>query len=240
MRSTFLIVLTLVLMISLAVHAQPETFFDKADQFLKTCVRDGRVDYEALKKNPAELNDFVQTIATFDSTALAKGNPRKAFWINTYNILVIDGIVANYPTDSPMDIEGFFDTVIRTTAGKELTLNDIENKYVREVYHDARIHFVLVCAAKGCPPIIAEAYRPETLDAQLNRRTKAVLNDPDFIRVNDEEKEVLVSEIFNWYKTDFEMGGKTILEYINQFRETPIPTNFAIGYYDYDWELNAL
>lgn len=227
-------------MISLAMYAQPEAFFDKVDHFLKICVKDGRVDYKALKKNPAELNELVQIIASFDSSALAEGNPQKAFWINTYNILVIDGIVANYPTDSPLDIEGFFKTVPRLAAGKELTLDEIENNYIREVYHDARIHFVLVCAAKGCPPITDEAYRPETLDARLNRRTKAVLNDPDFIRVNDEEKEVLVSEIFNWYKADFEMGGKTILEYINQFREKNIPANFAIGYYEYDWDLNSL
>jgi hypothetical protein len=224
----------------MAASAQPETFFDKVDHFLKTCVKDGLVNYKALKKNPEELNKLVQIIASFDSSALAVGNPQKAFWINTYNILVINGIVANYPTDSPLDIEGFFKTVPRTAAGKELTLDDIENKHIREVYHDARIHFALVCAAKGCPPITDEAYRPETLDDQLDHRTKAILNDPDFIRVNYEEKEVLVSEIFNWYKTDFEMEGNTILEYINQFREKSIPTNFAIGYYDYNWDLNSL
>lgn len=227
-------------MISLVANAQPETFFEKVDHFLKTCVKDGRVDYKALKKNPAELNNLVQTITSFDSSALGEGNPQKAFWINTYNILVINGIVANYPTDSPLDIEGFFKTVPRLAAGKELTLDDIENKYIREVYHDARIHFVLVCAAKSCPPIINEAYRPEILDDQIDRRTKAVLNDPDFIQVNSGEKEVLVSEIFNWYKADFEMNGKTILEYINQFREKSIPTNFAIGYYSYNWDLNSL
>ena len=240
MRYTFLMLLIPVLMISLAANAQPETFFDKVDNFLKTCVKDGRVDYKALKKNPAQLENLVQTIATFDSSVLAEGNTQKAFWINVYNILVINGIVIEFPTDSPLNIEGFFKTIPRLAAGKELTLDDIENKYIREVYHDARIHFALVCAAKGCPPIISDSYRPDILDAQLDRRTKAILNDPDFIQINYEEKEVLISEIFNWFKADFEQDGKTILEYINQFREKSIPTNFAIGYYSYDWDLNTL
>jgi len=87
---------------------------------------------------------------------------------------------------------------------------------------------------------VAVSSSGDTLDAQLDRRAKAILNDPDFIQVNYEEKEVLVSEIFNWYKTEFEMGGNTILEFINRFREKSIPTNFAIGYYDYDWDLNSL
>ena len=51
MRNTFLMNLTFILLMSLAMNAQQETFFDKVDQFLKTCVKDGRVDYKALKKN---------------------------------------------------------------------------------------------------------------------------------------------------------------------------------------------
>lgn len=222
------------------IHAQgaSEIFFNQTDAFLKKYVQNGRVDYKTIKKNPAELNQLVQALETFDLSGLPEGSSQKAFWINAYNILVIKGIVEKYPVDSPLKIEGFFKTIPRTAARAIATLDDIENKYIREAYGDARIHFALVCAARGCPPLASEAYRPETLDEQLELCAKKSLNDDRFIRVDVAQKEVLLSEIFNWFKTDFEKGGKTILEFINQYRAELIPLNFAIGYYEYDWKLN--
>lgn len=65
---------------------------------------------------------------------------------------------------------------------------------------------MLVCGAIGCPPIINAAYKPETLENQLQQQTKKALNNPNFIKV--EGKTVLVSEIFKWYKEDFVKKGK--------------------------------
>ena len=39
-----------------------------------------------------------------------------------------------------------------------MTLNDLENERLRKPYNDPRIHFALVCAAKGCPGLSREAY----------------------------------------------------------------------------------
>jgi hypothetical protein len=41
----------------------------------------------------------------------------------------------------------------------------------------------LVCGAIGCPPLINEAYLPNTLEAQLETQTKIALNE-NFIKVN--------------------------------------------------------
>ncbi|WP_348647892.1 DUF547 domain-containing protein [Arenibacter sp. F20364] len=35
-------------------------------------------------------------------------NVYQAFWINTYNLLVIKGIVDHYPVKSPLDVPSFF------------------------------------------------------------------------------------------------------------------------------------
>ena len=122
-------------------------------------------------------------------------------------------------------------------GGANLTLNDIENKKLRAVFDDARIHFVLVCGAKGCPPLIASAYRPETLNKQLTRQTRLALNNEQFIRVA--KNKVAVSEIFTWYREDFLSAQKTVLDYINTYRNQPISSDSKLEYYSYDWRLNA-
>ena len=65
---------------------------------------------------------------------------------------------------------------------------------------DARLHFALVCAAKGCPKIIEEAYQPDQLDSQLDRQTSLAVNDPTFIKVDYGKNTASLSQIFEWYK----------------------------------------
>ncbi|MDN5205561.1 DUF547 domain-containing protein [Fulvivirgaceae bacterium BMA10] len=227
------------LVVSLTSQAQGplNSFTNDADKFFAKHVANGLVDYETIKKNPAELNQLVKKIEGM-SVGSASESQKKAFYINSYNLLVINGIVQNYPTKSPLDIGGFFDTKKRSIAGERLTLNDIENKKLRETTKDSRVHFVLVCAALGCPKITNFAYKPATLDAQLDRQTKLAINDPNFIRVKDNEKKVYISEIFKWYTADFTNESKTLLAYLNRFKNTKVPNDYKVDYYTYDWALN--
>ena len=78
---------------------------------------------------------------------------------------------------------------------------------------------------------------PATLDAQLDSRTRAAMNDPYFIRFKEGDQRAEVSQIFNWYAIDFG-GPESVLEYINQFRTLPIPPATQIDFYEYDWKLN--
>ena len=161
----------------------------------------------------------------------------QAFWINGYNISVIKGIVDNYPIKSPLDKAGFFDKKKYAIGGKSITLNDIENKLLRANFpKEARFHFVLVCAGLGCPPIISNAYKPNTLDSQLEKQTKLALNDSNFIRVKG--KKVQLSQLFEWYKGDFTQGGISEIDYVNKYRNEKIAEGTKIGYYTYDWALN--
>lgn len=213
------------------------SFLSKTDDFLKANVSNGKVDYQKIKTDAASLNELVETISKMD-VSKENANAQKAFLINAYNLLLIKGIIAKYPVKSPMDIAGLFDKITHTIAGKKHTLNDIENKLIRAKYNDARIHFVLVCGALGCPPIINTVYKPETLEEQLNKQAKIALNNPAFIKVNAGSKKVELSQIFEWYKGDFITKGKNEIDYINQFRDAKIDEKSKISYYPYDWTLN--
>ncbi len=234
------IYLILVILISASVANGQTTmngFFNEADKLFKSHVSNGLVDYSAIKSNPTKLNTLVKYIGSA-SLADASKQEKKAFYINAYNVLVIKQIIKNYPVKSPMDVAGFFDKNKHKVAGENLALNDLENKKLRAVYKDSRLHFVLVCAALSCPSIASYAYKPATLEQQLNARTRIALNSASFIRVKSTDKKVLISEIFKWYKADFTNETGTLTAYLNKYRKRKVPAGYKVGYYTYNWTLN--
>lgn len=225
------------LLISFTISAQDlETFFSKTNAFLGEHVKNGKVAYSDIHKDQSTLDEILK-IAKGISIQSSDANNYKAFWINAYNIAVIKGIIDNYPTKSPLDNKGFFDKTVYSLGGKEVTLNSIENELLRAKFKDARFHFVLVCGAVGCPPLINNAYLPSTLDSQLDTQTKKALNG-NFLKVNTKKKRVEVSEIMKWYKEDFVTDGMSEIDFINTYRTEQIPNNFKLSYFTYNWSLN--
>ncbi len=224
----------------LSAHAQHvEAFFQRTDAFLKSAVnREGLVRYAAIHQQPDALQALVRELAQFPLERLQSRAGQKAFWINAYNLLVIHGVVQFYPIQSPKDVPGFFNKRKHRVAGRLLTLDQIEHDILRKQYPDPRLHFVLVCAAKSCPYLIPEAFVPDRLEAQLEKRARAILNDARYVRVDTGRKTVFVSEIFKWYESDFLQQARSIIEYLNQYRTTPVPSGYAVRFIPYDWSLN--
>jgi hypothetical protein len=234
MKKSFLTILLIIVATINSAAQTTETFFKEVTIFLSIYTKAGKVDYKALANNPSSLDKLV-SLTKEVSLAGADVKIAQAFWINAYNMSVIKGIVANYPIKSPLDKKGFFDTTKYEIAGQKITLNDIENKKLRAKFSDARFHFVLVCGALGCPPIIEEAYMPNTLDAQLEQQTKKALNRDSFIKVS--KGKVAFSEIFKWYKEDFVKDGNEI-DFLNKYRKEKVASDSKVTYYSYDWRLN--
>lgn len=230
--------LLVVLMLQISVAQNTSKFFSDANTFFKTYVKNGKVDYKAIKDNRSTLEELMR-LAEGISVSVDDQKTYQAFWINSYNLSVISGIVDNYPIKSPLDKPGFFDKTKYNVGGKTITLNDIENKLLRGNFpKEARFHFVLVCAGLGCPPIINSAYLPNTLEAQLQKQTELSLNNPNFIRVKGNK--VQLSQLFEWYKGDFTQGGKSQLDFVNQYRKEKIDEGAKVGYYSYNWSLNEI
>ncbi|MEM6360478.1 MAG: DUF547 domain-containing protein [Bacteroidota bacterium] len=229
---TFIFIL---LLISGKVFGQGD-FFQNADAFFSAHVKNGNVAYAAIKAEPAQLNNLVYAIASFDIKSADK-KTKKAFMINAYNLLAIKGIVDSYPVKSPFDVKDFFDAKRYTVSGEKMSLNILEKEKLYPMTQDPRLHFVLVCAAVSCPKLADFAYVPGKLESQIESKTKEVLNDNQFIRIKGNKAQV--SEIFNWYANDFKLGGQSVTEFINQYRVDPLPSK-KVGFYTYDWSLNNL
>ena len=209
-------------------------FFNNVDAFLTSNVIDGQVKYQQISQSD-DLGELIAQIETANTNSL-DAQTRKAFYINAYNLQVISQASQAYPLTSVMDVNGFFDKAKIKVAGKKMSLNDFEKKIILREFKDARLHFVLVCGALGCPPITTFAYRAERLEDQLDMQTRKAVNDPNFIKVNGNKAEL--SQIFNWYSSDFGSSTKAVLSFINAYRTTPLSQSAKISYYKYDWTLN--
>ena len=234
MKKHLLLPLLLILAFS---YVSAQEFFDKSDAFFKKHVSSGKVNYANIKASPSELNDLVSTIGSY-SLSGKSSNEKLAFYINAYNILMIKSVVDKYPIAKPTDVPGLFDQKKHKVAGMSLTLSDIENKKLRPAYKDARLHFVLVCGAVSCPKLASYAFTPANVKSRMTSRTKLAVNDRTFIKVDDANKTVKVSEIFLWYKEDFGNSISGALTFINKYRSEPIPSDYKVETYTYNWKLN--
>ncbi|MFT5567825.1 MAG: hypothetical protein ACI81Y_002780 [Glaciecola sp.] len=231
-----IIIFTFCLLVSSFGIAQ-DTFFDQADTFFKKYVMDNGVDYKTLSSSRESMKPLMDYIANSDYSSWGL-ETQKAYLINAYNILVISKLKNNYPVKSPMDIPAFFDSNSELVNGEQISLNHLEKSILFGLESDPRFHFVLVCGAKGCPPIAIFAYRPSSLEEQLESQTSLALNDDLFVKYNEDINSLGLSKIFEWYAKDFG-GKKKLINYINTYRTTPVSMDANVYHYDYDWSINA-
>jgi hypothetical protein len=248
MRSSrFGVVLAFWLALCFALPALAQTTFDHApwDAALKVAVKDGRVDYAALSRDP-RVAEYVGRLAAFDPAQLPTREARLAFWLNAYNVLAVSGVLAHYPgLKSVSDVApdfGFFKAQSYKVGGKALSLNDIENDIVRKTFADARVHAALNCASTSCPPLRAEAFQPETLERQLDEQMRRFVRDASRNRIVAATGEVRLSSIFDWYKDDFKGVGAFVSRYLDAPEAAAVlaaEKAGKLGFLPYDWSLNG-
>ena len=214
-----------------------QSFFENVNQFLVNHVNEGRIDYQYLKEHPKELDHLTTSIAEF-YLSNQKEDFHTAFYINTYNILVIKQVVDNFPITSPKDVDGFFDETTFRVAGENLTLDQIEFQKLRP--YDPRIHFALGCAAASCPFLYDQAYTPDHLQEQLEFRAQLIIDRPNYVEVNKGKRTVKLNKIFDWYTDQFLNVETSLLKYINKYRFYEVPEAYQIQFMQYDWTLNDI
>ncbi|XP_034430382.1 uncharacterized protein zgc:152951 isoform X2 [Hippoglossus hippoglossus] len=198
---------------------------------------DGKsVDYKGMSSNPAfeRYSELAIQLQRVELLSLSR-EEKLAFFINTYNALVIHGFLRLGPPTNMWSRYRFFNYVSYLIGGEVFTLQDIENGVLRGNKKglaqfrrpfsntDPRlqvalpnaeplIHFALNCGAKGCPPI--KTYSPQDIDSQLRIAAEAFLENDDGCTVDSVKKEVRLSQIFKWYKADFGGTDENLLKWV--------------------------
>lgn len=196
-----------------------------------------RVDYAALKNNPARrqtLKDYAAMMATFDG-ATQPPSVQLALYANAYNVFTLLGVIQAYPIKSVTEIApdyGFFSQKRWNINGSMHSLNDLEKTWLRPL--DPKIHFIINCASKSCPPLLKEVLRPETIQRQMDQATIAFLKNPQANQIHKDRWQL--SKIFEWYAADWGGSAETH-EFIRKTLGLErIPKR--ITYLEYDWQLN--
>jgi len=238
------------LLLILTVNAEPSSAFDHAyavyGSVLSVYVKNGLVDYSGLKSDPGGLRTFLDSTEVVSKQEFEgwPGEEQLAFLINVYNARTIELIIDNYPVKSIKDIgsggKGPWDMPIVKVFGETITLNELENGMIRKNYKEPRIHFALVCAAMGCPPLLDKPYAGAGLDAQLEARTKKFLSDSGKNSLDEKSKTLRLSPIFEWYAGDFEAETGSVPGFLKKYYGELTQGQYIIVHTDYDWSLNGL
>lgn len=226
------------------------------DQLLRAHVVDGMVDYDAFARS-AEFPRYLTTLNATDPSRLSR-DEQLAFWINAYNAYTIQLINVHKEKQSIRNINksigfvkayGPWKEKLAMVGGKAYGLDEIEQDIIRPTYREPRIHFALVCAAMGCPPLRSEAYVGSRIDAQLEDQGRTfVTRQPTKNRVDVATKTVYLSPVFIGFRDyikDFGGSEAAVGKYIARYypegpeKQLLVSGAFRAKETSYDWTLNS-
>jgi hypothetical protein len=188
------------------------------------------VRYAAWKQNAddlAALQKIVDDIAQSKQDGLA-------FYLNAYNVWVLQKVLRNYPLKSvaPED-SPFFEALDVTVGGRTLSLNALE-KEIASRFRDLRTVFVLNRASLGGPDLSPIPFSQDTINVQLDQLTGAFINSPKAIR--DEGSQLAISKLFDWKKAQMPEGAMPVFF---KYSHTH-PKEKSVAYQIFDWSLNEV
>ncbi len=213
---------------------------------LRLYVKNGLVDYTGIKSNPADLKTYLKETSRVSKEEFDNwpANEQLSFLINLYNARTLELIIDNYPVDSIKEIasdsKGPWEEPVVLLFGDKVSLNNLENDYIRKNHKEPRIHFALVCAARGCPPLLGVPYTTRELDTQLESQTRRFLSDSGKNSVDTEKKVIRLSPIFDWFSEDFSAKSGSVLEFVKPYYGDINIEGYRVEYTIYDWSLNDL
>ena len=243
--------------------ARSKTF----DQLLDLYVRNGDVYYRAIRSERAQLDSYVNQLATASVDVLAR-DEQLAFWLNAYNALVlrtvadhypIQGRSTEYPAKSIRQISGAFERLPHRVAGRTLTLDQIEQT-VLPGFHDPRVYFALGRGAVGSGRLRSEAFTPARLAEQLADVAGECVTRAQCVTIDRENGQVGVSSIFSWREKEFAavyadkapapFSARSPIEraviafvlptLLATEKEFIVKNTFHVTYTPFDWTLNDL
>ncbi len=204
---------------------------------------EGRVNFAALAKDRADLDQFVAYVYDVGPNNQPQFFPSAAhvlaYHLNAYNALAMHKvIVTGIPTTNAglKKVAFFYFGKVRV-GGEDISLYDYENKVIRAL-GDARVHVALNCMSVSCPRLPREVFVAEKLEAQLEREAKLFFNEARHVEVNDTAKTARLSEILQFYTGDFLAQASSLIAYVNRYREQKIPNSYKVEFIDYDWTIN--
>jgi len=225
------------------------SFHDKCAEILSEYVdADGMVDYAKLRRQRLLLRKVLDEFDQLDPNEY-KSWPREdkiAFWINAYNVQMLNIIVENYPIKAPrwtsiiwgpysiLHIKGIWTDYKFMVMDEEFTLSAIEQQFFRKEFKEPRVFLALTRASLSSPVLRNEPYYGYKLDKQLDDQCKKFLSRSNGFKIDRPEQTVYLSPIFEskptWYGGEFLEKYGTDKKFKDQEPTTRAVLNFIAGY----------
>jgi hypothetical protein len=235
----------LVLGLSVAAEGYDHTYA-AFDRFLEGAVDDSGVRYDLLASRRALLDAHLAQVAAAPVATFSR-EEQLALYVNAYNGYTLLTMLDAMPIASIRELDGGKVWSTRTFAvgGGKLTLDAMEHERARKLT-DGRVHAVVNCASRGCPPLPPDPLTPGNLERSLDEAARR------WVRVNAASVQgstVRLSKIFSWYAADFTKWGGVDLPNADASQDAAIGFLRAfggsigevatVGWAEYDWALNT-
>lgn len=199
----------------------------------------GKVNYKGMKTKMDTLDEFLMELRDNAPSSDWSRNEKKAYYINAYNAYTVKFVLTKYPLKSVKDAsfsgKDIWNVRLVKLGTKTYTLTQVENDILRKM-GDPRIHFAINCASYSCPKLWNRAFTAENVSGRMTRLTKSYINNTKHNIIS--AKKVQISQIFDWYSSDFVKDGQTLIQYLNKYSEVQISPGAKVEYLPYNWSLN--
>ncbi len=234
------LLLVILMLGSLSVYSSTKADHSIWNELLmKNVSSSGKVNYKSFKVDLNKLADYLIELKKHAPAGDWSKSEKMAYYINLYNAYTIQLVLAKYPVKSVKDVrfsgKDIWQVKLVKSGDKIYSLSYVENGILRKM-GDPRIHFAINCASYSCPKLLNKAFTASNLEANLKKLTVAYINDQKHNIIAP--KKVKLSQIFEWYATDFTSSKSTLIDYLNKYSTIPINTNAKIEYIPYNWSLN--
>lgn len=237
--------------------SDPDAVFDALLQRYVFAAPDGvnRVDYARWHRAATDrkaLDTYIAQLSARKPSLMPRGEAM-SYWGNLYNAVTLKVVLDAFPVASIRDIksDSWFDPKAYlgpwrqkriSVEGRRLSLDDIEHSILRPTFKDARVHYMVNCASIGCPNLIARAWRPASLDADLDNAARSYINHPRAVIVLPSGT-LKVSSIYKWFIEDFGGNDAGVISHLRTFAGPELARALtkvsSISDDGYDWTLNA-
>lgn len=168
------------------------------------------------------LKNYISNLEKIDPRTYSR-NEQQAYWLNLYNALTVQMISEQFPVKSFADIKmkgkgsDPLSSPVVTITEQPLSLNDIENRILRPIWKDHKVHFGLNCADMSCPGLMPLAFTGKNVKELLTKSGKDFINHKNGIVVKNGK--MTASSLFSQYKGDFARDDKAFLKVLAHYAD---------------------
>lgn len=227
-------------------QAELDKFARDWDAALRRYVDHGRVNYAGWRSGQAELSTHMQNLESADLKPLLSGPSSLGFWMDYYNARVVHEVLAGQSPQSAPGRTRLFGLTRFYVAGQRFSLTELETM-IRRDFSEPKIHFAINCASLSCPALRSESYQgrsQDKLDQMLEEQAREFLADGFKNQFEPKSGKAHLSQIFQWYKSDFEKNNSSLSAFLAQYAPPParqplLEGHLTVDFIPYDWSPNG-